>query len=308
MSIPTPDRPKLNHWLHEPLLHFLLIGVVLFGAYTWRNHDALAPADSQRIVLTEDDIQQLLVSWRAQGRPEPSVAQLQSLIDVRVREEVLYREALAMGLDAGDTIVRRRMAQKMDFLAEDLSALREPSRDELHAWFMTNSQQFASSPRASFCHRYFSFDQHGDKTRAIAADALAKIVAHPADATEVEGLGDPFMFQDTYTERTPDQVGNEFGGKFARSLFELRPNAWSGPIESGFGWHLVFVDALDPGRVPEFEEVEAQVKAAWLAQKRAEFKLQAYTAMRSKYQVVLPTTSTNTTDRFVTNQGQRDAK
>jgi peptidyl-prolyl cis-trans isomerase C len=212
-------------------------------------------------------------------------------LESRIREEILYREALALGLDKEDTIVKRRMAQKMEFLAEDLSGLRQVSREELRAWFKSSAQQFAYPPRISFRHLYFSFDKHGGKTQKAAAEALKKMAGRPPDPFEATALADSFMFQDYYADRPPDQVGRVFGGSFATSLFELRPGAWQGPIESGYGWHLVFVDSLTPGRVPEFEEVEADVKSAWVADQRADFKRKAYEAMRARYEIVLPTGS-----------------
>ena len=231
----------------------------------------------------------MTIATLAQGRPAPTIEQMRNLLEARIREEVLYREALAMGLDKDDIIVKRRMLQKMDFLAEDLSDLREPSREELQAWFKNNAQRFAYPPRISFRHLYFSFDKHGANTAGAAAAALKQIAGKPANSPDMAALADPFMFRDYYADRSPDQVGSEFGGKFERSVFELKPGSWLGPLESGFGWHLVFVDSLTPGRVPEFAEVESEVKSEWIKDQRAEFKRKAYEAMKARYEIVLPT-------------------
>ena len=118
--------------------------------------------------------------------------------------------------------------------------------------------------------------------------ALDKIAGKPADAPEVATVADPFMFQDYYAERAPDQIAKEFGPDFAKAVFRLKPGAWQGPIRSGYGWHLVFVDAIEPGRVPAFEEVEPDVKSAWLDQKQREIKRIAFEAMRARYTVVVP--------------------
>ena len=280
------------HWLREPLWHFLLVGALLFGLSAWRDRGPVRAPGAQRIVLTEADVLQLAAAWREQGFPEPGPELMQSLLEAKIREEVLYREALARGLDQDDVTVKRHLAQKLDFLAEDLSALREPGREELQAWFTAHAAEFARPPRATFRHVYFSLDEHGEKTRAVAAAALAKIAGRPADAPEAAALGDPFMFQNAYADRTPDQVAAGFGGKFAGALFALPPGTWAGPIESGFGWHLVFIEELTPGRVPEFAEVAAEVKAEWVASQRAELKEREYAALRAKYEVVLPKTAT----------------
>jgi peptidyl-prolyl cis-trans isomerase C len=284
-----PVSAHLRRWLGEPLLHFLLIGAALFAAYAALNRNSGEQKDQRRIALTEDDLSQMTIATLAQGRPGPTIEQMRNLLEAKIREEVLYREALAMGLDKDDVIVKRRMLQKMDFLAEDLSDLREPSREELQAWFKNNAQRFAYPPRISFRHLYFSFDKHGAKTAEAAAAALKQIAGKPADSTEAAALADPFMFRDYYADRSSDQVGSEFGGKFERSLFDLKPGSWLGPLESGFGWHLVFVDSLTPGRVPEFAEVESEVKSEWIKDQRAEFKRKAYEAMKARYEIVLPT-------------------
>jgi len=169
-------RPALltsaKQWLREPLLQFLLIGLALFAVQRVLPPGRVEGSDRKRIVLTEDDVKQVSVMWQAQGHPPPTQEEIQSLLEIRIREEVLYREALAMGLDKDDTIVKRRMVQKMDFLAEDLSDLREPSREELKEWFAKNAGRFSLPGRVSFRHLYFSFDKHGEKTAASAAAAL----------------------------------------------------------------------------------------------------------------------------------------
>ena len=100
--------------------------------------------------------------------------------------------------------------------------------------------------------------------------------------------GDPFMFQDYYGDRSYDQLAAQFGPKFARVLFDQKPGAWRGPIESRYGWHLVFIDSLTPERVRPFEEIEPDVKAQWIAEQREETKRKMYDAMRARYKVVLP--------------------
>jgi len=278
----------LKRLLREPLLHFVLVGVALFAIYRVLHSNAAGSSDSKKIVLTADDLDQISLMWRAQGRSSLSQEQLESLLDSKIREEVLYREALTLGLDKEDTIVKRRMAQKMDFLAEDLSDLREPSREELKTWFGKNSERFKVPGRASFRHLYFSFDKHGKQTAEVAADALKKITGKPSGSPEAAALAESFMFQDYYGDRSFDEIAKTFGPPFAKALFHVKPGSWQGPIESGYGWHLVWVDSITPGRVPAFEEVEPDVKAEWVAEQRAGAKRKAFDAMRARYEVVLP--------------------
>jgi hypothetical protein len=285
----SQDGPKpslVRRWLHEPLFHFLLAGALIFVVYELLNPASRRVEQVNQITLTQDDLRQMAVHWLAQGRPPPTADDMREMVEERVRMEILSREAVALGLDRDDEIIKRRMAQKMDFLAQDLAALQDPGDAELAAWYVRNSDRFALPPRASFRHLYFSFDRAGARERAGAA--LDKIAGKPADVPEAAAVADPFMFQDFYAERSPEQVAKEFGPPFAKALFQVKPGAWRGPIESGYGWHLVFVDVIEPRRVPAFEEVEPDVKPAWLDQKQREIKQGAFKAMRARYTVVVP--------------------
>jgi parvulin-like peptidyl-prolyl isomerase len=278
-------------WIREPLLHFLLAGLLLFAGYGVLRRDAAPEPTSRRIELTLGDLRQLEIAFTSRWQRPPTPDEMVGMIEAKLREEVLYREALALGLDQEDTIVKRRMAQKMEFLAEDGSAAREPDPDpgELAGWFEQNAQRFALPGRASFRHLYFSPDRRGARARDDAAQARDQIGGQPEDAPAAEAaLGDPFMFQGTLVDRTPEQLAKDFGPGFASAVFALTPGSWQGPIESGYGWHLVFVSSLTPGRVPAFEEVEPEVKAAWQDEQRAEAWRRAYEEMRAKYELVLP--------------------
>jgi hypothetical protein len=278
----------MKRLLREPLVHFLLIGVVLFGLYSFTNSGRPATAPSKEIRLSLDEIRQLTLLYQAQWRRLPTPQELERMVENKVQQEILYREALAMGLDKDDEIVKRRMAQKMQFLAEDVAAAREPTTAELKGWFEKNSAKFAQPPRLSFRHLYFSSDRRGPRARDDAEQARAKLAGQPVDAKIASSLADPFMFQDFYRDRAPDYLAKEFGPPFALAVAKLPPGSWQGPVESGFGWHLVFVDTLIPGRVPAFEEVEPDVKTAWLNEQKALAWEKAYEGMRAKYTVLLP--------------------
>ena len=259
----APMRMLLGRWAREPLVHFLLIGSLLFVVYAARDHSS--QPGSKRIELTADDVRQLQLTFAAQWERQPTPKELAGLVESRVREEVLYREALVMGLDKDDDIVKRRMAQKMRFLAEDVANAHEPTTAELKAWFEKNGNQFVLPGRITFHHLYFSPDQRGRHAHDDALKALARITGQPEDSKPAAALADPFMFQDYYADRAPEQLTKDFGLQFAQAVLKLKPGSWQGPVESGYGWHLVFVDSITPGRIPAFEEVEPDVKSAWLA-------------------------------------------
>jgi hypothetical protein len=278
----------VRHWLREPLIHFLLIGAVLFAVDHYVQPTQGAAPASKQIQLTFDDLGQLVMLFQSQWRREPTAQELSRLVENKVQEEILYREGLAMGLDKDDTIVKRRMAQKLQFLAEDVAGAREPTTAELKGWFEKNKAIFAQPSRVSFRHLYFSPDRRGQRARDDAEKVLTKLAGQPQVTKLADSLADPFMFQDYYRDRAPDYLGKEFGPQFAQAVAKLPPGSWHGPIESGFGWHLVFVDTVIPGRVPAFEEIEPDVKTAWLGEQKAQAWEKAYKAMRAKYTVLLP--------------------
>jgi len=278
----------LKRWLGEPLLHFLLIGIALFAVYAYLHRGRGGVESSRQIVLTLDELRQMDMYFESQWHRAPTPAEFQALVEDKVREEVLYREGIAMGLDKDDTIVKRRMAQKMQFLAEDVAAAHEPSTAELKAWFDKNKDKFALPGRYSFRHLYFSPDKRSANAQEDAAKVLAKIASQPEDSKLAASLADPFMFQNYYGDRTPEAIAKEFGPPFAMTLEKLKPGSWQGPVESGYGWHLVFVDTVIPGRIPAFEEAEPDVKTAWLGEQKAQAWKKAYDVMRAKYIVFLP--------------------
>lgn len=274
--------------MREPLIHFMLIGALLFGLSGMKQLKSATPTSPRQIVLSMEELTQLALLFQTQWRREPTAEELHRLVENKIQGEVLYREALAIGLDKNDEIVKRRMAQKMQFLAEDVAAAREPTTEELRTWFEKNSDKFSMPMRVSFRHLYFSPDRRGMRARDDAAEALTKLVGRPGDSKAASTLADPFMLQDYYGDRAPDYLGKEFGPQFAQALEKLPVGSWQGPIESGFGWHLVFVDSATPGRVPVFEEIEQEVKKAWLGEQKALAWQKAYKDMRAKYTVLLP--------------------
>jgi len=274
--------------LREPLVHFLVLGIALFAGYSYLTRNNDTDNTDYRILLTPDELLQLTVYFESQWKRPPTQDEFGHLLELRVKEEILYREALAMGLDKDDTIVRRRMAQKMQFLAEDVAAAREPEMDELRNWYAQNNYIFAMPGRVSFRQIYFSPDRRHGHTREDAEKAFEQIKDQPIDSPLTASLGDSIMLQDYFGDRSVETLAKDFGPSFAQAVMEATPGSWQGPFESGLGWHLVFVDSFVPGRIPDFTEVEPEVKTAWLAQQKAVAWEKAYAEMRAKYTVFLP--------------------
>ena len=270
----------------EPLVQFLVVGAALFGAdHYWRG--PARDADQSRIELTPNDVRKLSMSLLAQGRPAPTPAQLKSLVDQKVAMEILVREAKDLGLDQDDEVIKRRLAQKMDFLFEDVARAREPTEAELRDWFSKNASQFVEPPRIDFRHLYYALDK-GHSEQDVAA-AKARIADQTDDGIAARVAGaDPFMFQDAYVDAPPEQVAKTFGPAFAKAVFGLPKGSWQGPVRSGYGWHLVRVDAMTPATAPKFEQVAPQVKAAWVDEQTRTLKQKAFQDLRARYTVVTP--------------------
>ena len=277
-----------TRWLREPLLHFLLLGAALFAAWSYFEPAPRPDEAATEIRLTPDDLLAMWTFFNAQWQRAPTAEELTRMVESKVQEEVLYREAVAMGLDKDDTIVKRRMAQKLQFLAEDVAAAYAPDDAELEAWYAANADRFALPGRITFRQLYFSPDQRGQQAHDAAQLALGELAGQPVDSELAASLGDDFMLQDYYADRTPEQIAKEFGPVFAQAVFRAEAGSWQGPVESGFGWHLVFVDSFVPGRQPAFAEVAPEVKTAWLAQQKVDAWRKAYDEMRARYTVVLP--------------------
>lgn len=274
--------------LREPLVQFLLLGTALFALYSFFAGEEGPGNAEYEIYLTPDELLQMTVYFESQWKRQPNLEEFGRLLEIRVEEEILYREALAMGLDQDDTIVRRRMAQKMKFLAEDVAAARDPGINELRRWFVDNSRLFALPGRISFRQVYFSPDQRGAQARQAAEIALMQLAGQPIDSPLTAELGDSIMLQDYFGDRSVESLAQVFGPAFAQEVRRLPPGSWQGPIESGLGWHLVFIDFLEPGRLPDFSEVEPEVRNAWLAEQKEAAYRTAYEEMRAKYTILLP--------------------
>lgn len=273
--------------LREPLLHFIVIGTFLFVAYWYLGSDSQVESSSE-ITLSLEELAQLKMLHESQWRRPPTPEEFSALVEDKIRQEVLYREALTMSLDKNDEIVKRRMAQKMQFIAEDVAAAQEPTTEELRAWYAENSDRFVMAKRVSFRHLYFSPDSRGEQAYDDAVRTLAKLDGQPVDSELAATLADRFIYQDYYADQASVSLAKEFGPQFAVAVGELAPGSWQGPIESGYGWHLVYVDSLVPGRVPAFEEIERDVKTAWLGVQKEIAWRKAYEEMRAKYTLRIP--------------------
>ena len=283
-------RAAFKRLLHEPLVHFLALGAALFVLYALVNPGAVA-GRTTRIDVGPNELGWIETTWLQQYRRAPTEAELKALVDDYVRDEVLYREALAMGLDRDDIIVKRRMAQKLGFLTEDAASQRPPTRAEIEQYFAANGERYRLPPRLTFTHIYFSTDRRGAAARADAERVLGTLRRAGAPARAPE-LGDRFMLQYDFAERSRDEIATLFGGPFAESLFALPTDTtWQGPLASGFGVHLVRVVGRTPGRMPALDEVAPLVTHDFEFQRGADANARRYAVLRARYSVHIDSTA-----------------
>ena len=272
----------MTKWLRDPLTHFLLIGGGLFLLYNLVN-DPQAMGDINRIEITPERLDQLSAGWQSQWRRPPTDEELDGLVKEYVRQEVLYREAVAMGLDQDDTIIKRRLAQKLEFLAEDIAGQVEPDAETLERWYEENADRFLEPPRVSFEHIYFSLDAQED-ARQRAQDALVLLEREPS-ISRAE-LGDAFLLEQKYQDLDQRQVAALFGMDFAASIFQLPVNSWQAPVTSGYGEHAVRVISRAEGYIPPLGEVSDQVMNEFMREQRQAANDAVYEELRSRYEVV----------------------
>ena len=266
----------MRRWLSEPLVHFLILSGLLFGAYGWNNRGV---GDEARVVrVTAAEVNWLAETWTGQWQRQPSEQELRGLVADYVKEEVLAREAKEIGLDENDTIVRRRLAQKMEFLVQDTARLAEPGEDELRRLYHADMARYRTPARISFTQIFF-------KTETGARIGLAQVALHgPAQ------LGDYTLLDRDYATLDEQTVSTLLGGQFAQQVFALEPDRWQGPIISAYGFHLVRVSGRESPMLRPFGEVRTQVLEDWHRAQQARANEQFYAGLLKKYEVVVDET------------------
>jgi hypothetical protein len=255
--------------LKEPLLHFLVAGAALFVLFDAVSPDA--PADLGENVIRVDRAALLtFIQYRSRAfKPDAAAARLDAmpeverrrLIDDYVREAALHRKARALGMDANDYIIKRRMIQKVEFLAQGFAdAAASPDEKSVKAYYEANKKDYYVQPSVTFTHVFFDAKKRGAEAAAASAklERLNGDGVHFADAPR---HGDRFPYHVNYVERTPDFVASHFGPAMARDVFKLKADdrVWRGPFRSPYGIHLVLVSKSLPGRIPTLEEVRTRV-------------------------------------------------
>ena len=272
-----------NRWLKEPLLHFALLGALIFAVSAWRERQRPATNGVTNIEITAGTIAWLREGFTRQWHREPDADDFRGLLNDYLREEVLYREALALGLDRDDSIVRRRMAQKMEFLTQDVATAAEPDDATLRSFFHENAARYAQGPRVSFHHVFFSKERRGANLEKDAGEALAALARGAGEET----MGDPFLREHEFTDAGADEIAAALGREFAEKVTVMPAGAWRGPLASSYGVHLVRVDKRGESRPATFEAVREAVARDFSDERRRTANHDFLERLKAQYRITV---------------------
>jgi len=271
--------------LKEPLLHFLLLGAALFIAYGLISKPGSNRAPGE-ITVTVGQIEHLVTGFAKTWQRPPTDAELKGLIDDWVREEIATREAMALGMDKGDTVIRRRLRQKLEFVSDDIAAQTEPTDADLNAYLQAHPESFRVEPAFTFSQVYLDPAKHGANLGRDSAQLLARLKQADAKA-DTSALGDSLLLEHAFQSAPTSEVAKQFGEEFAAKLDALSPGEWQGPIESGYGAHLVLIRQRTEGRKPALADVRGAVRREWANARRLEENQKFYEGLSKRYIVII---------------------
>ena len=281
-----PVSSRINQLFKEPLLQFLIIGAAIYGAYTL----FASPEDDYRdntIRVDANRINVMISEWEARWNRSPTRQEMEGLIQAYIKEDVLYRQAVAMGLNEDDPITRRRMAQKLEFLTSDLASFQQPAEGELKQFFEENLDSYRDPDLISFTQIFINPDTRGDATLVYAKQILEQVKAAGKPTEETSGLGDRLMLQNYFAAATELDIRRQLGSGFAEQVMKLEPGQWHGPVLSGYGVHLVYIHDFQEAAAPVLENVQNRVREDWLAMKRDEFNAKFLKSLKDRYQIII---------------------
>ena len=277
---------RLPQLAKEPLIQFLLIGACIYALYAGYGTPADDVTDNT-IIVDAARVEAFVSQWEKRWNRPPTRQELDAVIDTFVREDILYRQAIAMGLDEDDPVTRRRMAQKLEFLTSDIALFKEPTTGELEQYLEDHQARYRDADLITFGHVFFDPDLRDESTLDDAAEMLAKLrAAGEPDAAALDA-GDRFMLQSFYQEASELEVRRQLGSGFAEAVMQLEPRRWHGPVLSGYGVHLVYVHEFLHAPPPVFEDVERNVLEDWQREQQEKFNAKFYESLKSRYEIVI---------------------
>ena len=276
-------RSKLLGFCREPLVHFLAIGAGLF--LLWHFLGDRVTSQPQRVIITPGHVERLAQHWTKTHLRPPTAEELAGLVEQEIDEEILYREAVAMGLDRDDLVIRRRLAVKMEFLTDDVASVAIPTDEQLHTFLSQHPDKFSVESLTTFAQVYVNRSQRGEGAAGEAERVLALL--NDKAGSDLQSLGDPLPLPHEYEAAAEIDVARDFGRAFPRKLAELPLGRWSGPVESTYGLHLVLVRKRSAGRASPLNEVRDAVLSEWRAAQRLELNANLRRQLRTRYAVTV---------------------
>ena len=268
----------LRRVAREPLAHFLVVGALLFGGLS-----IVKATQRPTVTLDAQDLNQLATYWEVQMQRPPNKVELAGIIRDRIDEELLAREALRLGLDKGDMIIRRRLAQKVAFATDDTAEVAEPTDKALREYYAKTSDRYAAPARVAFQQVFFS----GDRPHGGAQKAAAQAIGRAEEGGREDPTGDPFLFPLAYDDVSIADLLRDYGPAFVKTLETAPVGSWQGPVLSPYGWHIVKVTTRHQAASVAFEAVRDQVREAYLTERRAEANAAFLRNLRKHYRVVV---------------------
>jgi len=275
----------MKRLLRHPATHIIALGLLLFILRTIIFAGDEAPDNVIRI--TEGQVEEMVAKWSMTFARQPTDKELTSIIGDHIREEVYYREAKKLGLDEDDIVIRRRLAEKMDFLSRDLASLAQPTEQEIADFYEKNRQSYRVPPEVNFSHVFFNIDTHGLlEARDLAVSLRDRINANPVPVEQAYEMGDVSVLRPHYKNCTPPDVEGLFGGQgLVDFLFLSEPGIWHGPVTSGYGLHLIYVHDRMDSWIPDLEEIKAQVLQDLMADIRRQTNDVFFASLRGNYEI-----------------------
>jgi parvulin-like peptidyl-prolyl isomerase len=276
----------MREYFKNPAVHVILLGLIVAAAILLAKGPPVTNA-SKRVVITGADLLQQRAAFMRTWQREPTAEELRGVLEQHIRQEVLYREALAREYDRDDLVVRRAMQQKMEFLAASQALQEPPTEEEIEAFFALRQERYRLPAVLSFSQIYLSPDKRGVGAEQAAIDLLAQLRAEDPDARDLASYGDTIMLETSYAGQSEREVSAAFGEIFAEAVVRLPVGEWQGPVSSGYGLHLVKVVEREESRIPEWREVAGRVIGDMEFEARASSKDQLYQEIAQNYEVFL---------------------
>ncbi len=276
----------LRRIIKSPLIYFFVLGFVVFGLHSYLNRTIQDDKDPFTVEVTSADIEWIRSSWEARMKRQPVQHELQGLINRYIRDEILFREAMAMDLDDRDLVIQRRLVQKLTFVFEDLAETMEPKDDELKNYMHENQEKYRIPEMMSFTQVYFNPSKRKNVMEE-AKTVLARLKQAERAPEEAVSLGDAIMIDASFRQKSPDEVARVLGKEFTDELFSIDEKGWQGPVRSTFGLHLVYISDRIASRMPEFENIRKNVQYDFMYDRKKEVIDSAYKALKSRYTILV---------------------